>query len=405
MMGADIAIVGGGPAGLTAALALAAAAPARADRIVVLEKETYPRDKICAGAVGDRGWRILEALDAAPTVPWVRVGGIQLDTRAASMRSKPGPIGRVVRRREFDAALAERAIDRGVRVMQDCAVQAISVESDGATLSTTQGDLRVKAAVGADGVGSVVRRAMGCGVGRLRAMVVELDTGPAPGDPPRDVLRFDAREADLPGYYWDFPTLVDGEPLWCRGLYLLRVAADLEPGMAPADHIRLRDRLDAWMAAKGLDRSAYRNKRFAERGWEPSVEPAQGPLLLVGEAMGIDPISGEGISQAIESGRDLGRFLATAEWSLAGLAGWSRAHRRSRVGRDLSVRRRLVRVGYGPPRPWLERLLAGNEALLAAGCHHWGGAWPPLGVLLTGVGQAAWRQLRGGAAPALPVAS
>ena len=405
MMGADIAIVGGGPAGLTAALALAAAAPARAQRVVVLEKATYPRDKICAGAVGDRGWRILEALDAAPAVPWVRVSGIQLDTRAASMTARPGPIGRVVRRREFDAALAERALAQGVRVEQGCPVQAISVEADGATLSTPQGELRVKAVVGADGVGSVVRRAMGCGVGGLRAMVVELDTGPAPGDPPRDVLRFDACEGDLPGYYWDFPTLVDGEPLWCRGLYLLRVAADLEPGMAPADHISLRDRLDTWMAAKGLDRSDYRNKRFAERGWEPSVAPAKGPLLLVGEAMGIDPLSGEGISQAIESGRDLGNFLATADLSVAGLSGWTRRHRRSRLGRDLAVRRRLVRVGYGPPRPWLEGLLAGNEALLAAGCHHWGGAWPPLGVLLSGVGQAAWRQVRGGAPRALPVAS
>jgi flavin-dependent dehydrogenase len=155
MMGADIAVVGGGPAGITAALALAAAAPARADRIVVLEKETYPRDKICAGAVGDRGWRILEALDAAPTVPWVRVGGIQLDTRQASMRSQPGPIGRVVRRRAFDAALAERAIDRGIRVVQGCPVRSISVEADGATVATPQGDLRVKAVVGADGVGSV----------------------------------------------------------------------------------------------------------------------------------------------------------------------------------------------------------------------------------------------------------
>ena len=49
----------------------------------------------------------------------------------------------------------------------------------------------------------------------------------------------------------------------------------------------------------GLDLSGYKKKRYAERGFSPH-EPASAPrLLLVGEAAGIDPITGEGIAQAL----------------------------------------------------------------------------------------------------------
>src|SRR5437763_15367703 len=50
----DVAIVGGGPAGISTALHLQAAAPGA--RVAVLEKQRYPRDKICAGGIGARAF-------------------------------------------------------------------------------------------------------------------------------------------------------------------------------------------------------------------------------------------------------------------------------------------------------------------------------------------------------------
>ena len=68
-MDVDLAIVGGGPAGVSTALFLAAADPSRIGRVVVLEKETYPRDKICAGAIGKRAENALAEIGVHVEVP------------------------------------------------------------------------------------------------------------------------------------------------------------------------------------------------------------------------------------------------------------------------------------------------------------------------------------------------
>ncbi|HLL22769.1 MAG TPA: FAD-dependent oxidoreductase, partial [Kofleriaceae bacterium] len=65
----DVLIVGGGPAGISTALHLQAAAPHL--RVVVLEKERYPREKICAGGIGARAFRILEKIGVTVDCPRV----------------------------------------------------------------------------------------------------------------------------------------------------------------------------------------------------------------------------------------------------------------------------------------------------------------------------------------------
>src|SRR5258708_25072501 len=76
----DLVIVGGGPAGISTALHLAAHAPALAARMVVLEKERYPRDKYCAGAIGARALRLLERIDARISVPSVPIEALSVRT-------------------------------------------------------------------------------------------------------------------------------------------------------------------------------------------------------------------------------------------------------------------------------------------------------------------------------------
>jgi len=391
-----VVIVGGGPAGTSAALSLAHHRPDLAGRIAVLEKERYPRDKYCAGALGGRAERTLRAFGVQLQVPSVPIRGMSAAFQAGEVTLRGGPIGRVVRRIELDHALALAARDRGVRVIEGARVTRVAFGERASLVETTAGAWEGRVVIGADGVGSVVRRAMGLPFGRLRAQVVEVDTEPVPADRPRDLLHFDLRDRSYAGYAWDFPTLAAGASLVCRGVYVLH--PDAVGGGAPAaDPVAL---LRARLAALGLDADRYRFKRFAERGLEPGLPLARPAALLVGEAAGIDPLFGEGIAQAIAYGALAGEYLAarlSPDDRRADLRfdDWTDRVRRSLLGADLRLRRRLVRRVYdeGRGRDLIERCVLEQPPLLRLGMQYFsGGPFSPgntlraaaLGTLLYG---------------------
>ena len=216
----------------------------------------------------------------------------------------------------------------------------------------------------ADGVSGVVRRLAGFAQSSLRAQAVELDTEPVDGDHPRDTIVFDLGIGDLNGYAWDFPTLVDGRPLVCRGAYLIRNLG----------HDDVRGRLATYLAARGLCIKDYRIKQFAERGWEPEAEISAHRVLLVGEAAGIDIATGEGIGQAIEYGAVAGPYLARA---LArddlGFADWRRTVEKHHLGWQLEIRHGCYRAFYGRRRPKIERLMPRLTALFRLGVQDFAG--------------------------------
>jgi flavin-dependent dehydrogenase len=377
----DVVIVGGGPAGTTTALALAQADPGLASRVTLLEKARYPRDKPCAGALGARGDKILESLGVRVDVPSAPIDGISFRGAAMEAIAAPGAIGRVVRRVEFDHALAREARARGVEIRDGVRVEAVDDAEGFAVLRTSDGPLRARAVVGCDGVGSVVRRSMGLGAGRLRAQAVEVDTEAVAGDKARSLLHFDASDRSLAGYAWDFPTVVGGRPLVCRGVYRLKVDGEADGGVDVWEALaaRLRD--------CGIDPARCEARRYAERGFEPAARVASGSRMLVGEAAGIDPMTGEGIAQAIEYGALAGRFLAkrlARDDGPLDLESWQDEVRRSRLAWDLRVRERFVPLFYGArsgARDVVERSLAASPDALYVGSQHFAAQpydWPRL---------------------------
>src|SRR6185312_4962637 len=117
--------------------------------------------------------------------PFLPIRGMSLAGRDGRVSSRlSSPIGRVIRRMDFDAALAVNARERGVLVLEGTSVEAITaVDRDrGARVETSRGALHASVVIGADGVGSRVRRAMGLSTGGLRAQVLEVDTEPLAGE-------------------------------------------------------------------------------------------------------------------------------------------------------------------------------------------------------------------------------
>lgn len=328
-MTGDVLIVGAGPAGLSTALFLLSRAQHLADRLEVVDCATFPRDKPCAGALGARADKLLSSIGVRVDVPGVTVDGLRLDFLAGQAQRCVGAIGRVVRRLEFDAELLRVARARGVRVSEGVRVTGLNRDDSGVTVETSRGPRRVRVVVGADGVGSVVRRALGLPRGALHAQAVEVDTE-ATGDDDASLLAFDFRAQDLVGYGWDFPTLVEGRPLVCRGVY------DLDWGASPVDAAQ---RLTRHLEARGLAVHPSRFKRYSVRGLELQRPMSAPRVLLVGEAAGVDPLLGEGLAQAIAYGDVAARYLAERlDDGRLDFEDWRRAFSLTPAAVDLLVR-------------------------------------------------------------------
>lgn len=160
-MSFDLAIVGGGPAGL----ALAIEASRLKLSVLVLERREWPVDKACGEGLMPAGLAILERLGVLPfldraetgvfeQIVWVQENGARVSAKLPS----PGGLG--IRRLALSAAMAAAARAAGAELRSGVAVRSHQVEAGQVVLQTDAEPITAKVVVAADGLNSMFRRAL-----------------------------------------------------------------------------------------------------------------------------------------------------------------------------------------------------------------------------------------------------
>ena len=298
----DVAIAGGGPAGL----AVAIAARMRNLSAVVLERRASAPDKACGEGLMPPAVRALEHLgvrdiiDREHASPIAGVRFIQPDGTIAE-GSLPTPGGLGVRRIALTAAMDRRARDLGTEIRDGVSVQGFSVDRDGVTVATDSQPLRARFLVAADGLNS-----------RLRAMAGLEATTAGP-------RRFGMRQHFRISPWSRFVEvhLSDGMEAYVTpvGPGRVGIAFLWEEGRLENDCATIGNFLNRFPAIARRLSGASADSR--PRGAGPMNRGVRARtahrFALVGDAAGyVDAITGEGLSLALTSALKLAEVLPEA---------------------------------------------------------------------------------------------
>ncbi|MGN9774304.1 geranylgeranyl reductase family protein [Micromonospora sp. H33] len=291
----DVVVVGAGPAGSAAALAARRAGA----RVLLVDKSDFPRDKPCGDGIAAHALNVLDELGVPDAVagfaplPALRLVG---PGGGAVARALPRP-AYTVPRTVFDARLVAAAVAAGARLCRH-AVRRVEVRADRVVLD---GQIAGRAVVGADGAGSVVRRALGHRPNPDRHLALALrGYAPALPGPPEQLIVTSAPR--WPAYAWSFP-IGDGRANVGYGEVLRG---------EPLTRAHLVDRLGALLpdtdTAAVTDLRAHHLPLSTRR-----PAPGRGRVVLAGDALSlINPFTGEGIFYALLSGALAGAAAARA---------------------------------------------------------------------------------------------
>ena len=311
-MDTEVIVVGAGPAGASAAFHLAQ----RGRRVLLLDRQTFPRDKSCGDGLTRSATRFLAGMGVLDLLKDTQtIGGVRVHMRGRGSRDFNYPEGLsnpdhgiVVPRLDLDDAICRRAVEVGAEFWQATHVTRL-IRNNGAIAGVEvvrngeKRELRAPVVVAADGASSRLARQAGLikttpeGYGfAIRGYysgVVNLSNLLEIYMPVKDVTdRF-----LLPSYGWVFPL---GPSL-----------ANIGVGVFQRDSSEtVRNLFHRFLADLQQQDDRFANIELcapwkgAPLRFDFAPENCVGPgLVIVGDAAGmISPFTGEGISYALESG-------------------------------------------------------------------------------------------------------
>ena len=231
-----IIIVGAGPAGSSTALHLCQLNPALAKDILILEKATHPRTKVCSGALSHHGSLVLKGLGLEPEVDHVPLRSIRMAYGKHHYSFKGNPVARVFQRSELDHWLLMQVRAKGVEVKENEPLRSAKVENDGVTIATDKREYRARMVVAADGASSPFRHSIDWPIqAKNKSRLLDFPSPPETIDSNQDkpdtfqtlslhnqglaILYFSRISQGLQGYLWDIPTQHNGTEYVDRGLF------------------------------------------------------------------------------------------------------------------------------------------------------------------------------------------
>jgi len=281
----DLAIIGGGPAGSAAAITAAAYGA----RVLLLEKGSFPRNKVCGEFVSAESLKLLGSLlphkcDLLARAPRIQRARVFIENRVLETRVEPAAAS--IARLEFDAALWNSARNRGVDARERQIV--VGVEGDGSfAIKTADEEFTCRGLIDASGRWSNLnRKENGDGSAKWLGLKAHFK---------------EEMPADSVDLYFFEGGYCGVQPVGAAGENQINVCAMVRSDVGKsleetfAYHIELNKRSHAW--ERLTDVVATSPLLFHE------PTPLHGKTLCVGDAAGfVDPFVGDGISLALRSG-------------------------------------------------------------------------------------------------------
>ncbi|MGQ9625733.1 MAG: NAD(P)/FAD-dependent oxidoreductase [Anaerolineae bacterium] len=378
---ADAVVVGAGPAGSAAAYFLAKAGV----KVLLLEAQLFPREKPCGEGVSARALAVLERMGLGK---WLQEGGffapqeLLLSSPDGNfMRERPEPssglcYGLTIPRLRLDETLVRHAATAGAGLMEGA--RALGIERPaGSKVKVTARqrglliEVETRLVLASDGAAVSFSRSLG--LARKSPELVAVRAHFAGAEPPDFLLEIHYDRAILPGYGWVFP-LGGGLVNVGVGAFAARLKGQVYGRRYTVDSRRYTVdsiRYTGYGGMRGLlERFIESNPHVRERlRVAGRVGPARGGairagadfgrlcddnVLVAGEAAGlVNPLTGEGISSALESGELAAEFamraLEKGDFSATSLSayGWALAERYGGEQRAAQILRALFSL------PWV----------------------------------------------------